>query len=54
MVARQWAITNETVSMMNHFVQTNLQNANIKKDLKVEFPWNRMFESRIIFETVQK
>ena len=48
------AITNETVSMMNHFVQTNLQNANIKKDLKVEFPWNRMFESRIIFETVQK
>ncbi len=47
-------VTDETSEMLNHFVKNNLQSANIVGDLKVKFPWNRMFESKIIFATEQK
>ena len=46
-------VTDETSRMMTHFVRNNLQSANIVGDLKVEFPWNRMFESEIFFKTRQ-
>ena len=46
-------VTDETSRMMTHFVRNNLQSANIIGDLKVEFPWNRMFESEIFFKTRQ-
>jgi len=47
-------ITDESARMLNHFAKNNLQSANFSGDLKVEFPWNRMFESKITFQLWQK
>ena len=42
--------SDESRNLLEHFVQKDLKAANIDKNLTVEFPWNRMFESRIIFK----
>ena len=34
-------------NLMNHFVENNLSGFGINKNLRVEFPWNRMFEAKI-------
>lgn len=45
-----YTVSDESRNLMQHFIKNNLQAANISDDLKLEFPWNRMFESRIIFQ----
>ena len=45
-----YTASDESRNLMEHFVKNNLQAANIDENLKVEFPWNRMFETRIIFK----
>lgn len=35
--------------MITNFVRSNLPNAHVGESLRVEFPWNRMFEARIYF-----
>ena len=47
-------VKDETTKMLNHFAKNNLQSANISGSLQVEFPWNRMFESKITFKLLQK
>ena len=47
-------VSDESSRMMTNFVKNNLQSANIVGNLKVEFTWNRMFESKITFKTISK
>ena len=47
-------VADESARMLNHFAKNNLQSANIDGNLKIEFPWNRMFESKIIFSLKKK
>ena len=35
--------------MITNFVRNNLPTAHVGESLRVDFPWNRMFESRIFF-----
>ena len=35
--------------MITNFVRNNLPSAHVGENLRVDFPWNRMFESRIFF-----
>ena len=45
-----YTVSDESGNLMEHFVKNNLQSANIDESLSLEFPWNRMFEARIIFK----
>jgi len=45
-----YTVSDESANLIEHFVKNNLSSADIEEDLKLEFPWNRMFESRIIFK----
>ncbi len=40
----------ECENMITNFVRSNLPNAHVGENLRVEFPWNRMFEARIYFD----
>ena len=47
---KKYNAVSECEKMMTIFVENNLPNAHIGKSLRVDFPWNRMFEARIYFK----
>ena len=46
---KTYVTADDSARMLANFIKNNLQTANISEKVTVEFPWNRMFESRIIF-----
>ncbi|MBR6013566.1 MAG: DUF4127 family protein [Selenomonadaceae bacterium] len=47
---KRYTAAGECEKMMTIFVENNLPNAHIGKSLRIDFPWNRMFEARIYFK----
>ena len=45
-----YTASDESRNLIDHFAKNNLTAANIGENLKLEFPWNRMFETRITFK----
>lgn len=45
-----YTASDESRNLIDHFAKNNLTAAGIGEDLKLEFPWNRMFETRITFK----
>lgn len=48
---KKYSAVGECENLMTIFVNKNLPNAHIGKNLRVDFPWNRMFETRIYFSS---
>ena len=46
---KRYVAIGECEKMMTIFVENNMPNAHIGESLRVDFPWNRMFEARIFF-----
>ena len=46
---KRYSAMSESEKLMTIFVNNNLPNAHIGKSLRVDFPWDRMFEARIYF-----
>ena len=47
---KTYVTADDSARMLSNFIKNNLSTANISENVTVEFPWNRMFESRIIFQ----
>ena len=48
---KKYTAISECENLMTIFVNNNLPNAHIGESLRVDFPWNRMFEARIYFNS---
>lgn len=46
---KKYNAADECGKMITSFVKNNLPSAHVGENLRVDFPWNRMFESRIFF-----
>lgn len=46
---KRYDVSDECGRLITNFVENNLPSAHVGRNLRVDFPWNRMFESRIFF-----